>query len=554
MLLHSIGITAAVFISSYGAQAAFSANTPNVMHYWGQNSAGGGSTQGSLASYCNSGQADALILSFLYVFNVGGLPSINFSNACETTFSGTNLLTCPAIGTDIQTCQSKGVKVILSLGGASGSYGFNSDDQGETFAQTIWDMFGGGSSTYRPFGDSVIDGIDLDIEGGPSTGYIAFVKALRSKFSSNFLIGAAPQCPFPDVILGTILDGVGLDFVNVQFYNNYCSAVGNSFNYDTWAKWAQNTSPNKNVKVYFTIPGSSTAAGSGYTPMSTIQSIVPQLASQYPGTFGGVSVWDASQAWNNDQFASQLYSLVKGSGGSGGGTATSTKIIGTSTSTAGATATAVSSSSSTYTSTATSSMATATSTSISGTCPVVGQACSTEGKYVCTTGTSYAVCVYGKWSITSCPSNTQCIPTTDGASIYCGYSSGSNACSAVSARDVLHATLNKGGAFPKPYTSSQVEVQFVVESASTEEFKAVINAHRTNVKPFAKTVTIEFTSPNNVKFTNSDAGTVRQVGTSVRIQADNHKFNQSMAVVVAVKGTVSKGVFVAPKPSSLRIK
>jgi chitinase len=32
-------------------------------------------------------------------------------------------------------------------------------------------MFGGGSSTYRPFGDSVIDGVDLDIEGGPSTGY-----------------------------------------------------------------------------------------------------------------------------------------------------------------------------------------------------------------------------------------------------------------------------------------------------------------------------------------------------------------------------------------------
>jgi chitinase len=32
-------------------------------------------------------------------------------------------------------------------------------------------MFGGGTHQYRPFGDSVIDGIDLDIEGGPSTGY-----------------------------------------------------------------------------------------------------------------------------------------------------------------------------------------------------------------------------------------------------------------------------------------------------------------------------------------------------------------------------------------------
>jgi chitinase len=43
---------------------------------------------------------DAVILSFLDVFNVGGLPDINLSNACAGTyFSGTTLLTCPAVGT-----------------------------------------------------------------------------------------------------------------------------------------------------------------------------------------------------------------------------------------------------------------------------------------------------------------------------------------------------------------------------------------------------------------------------------------------------------------------
>lgn len=355
------------------------------------------------------------------------------------------------------------------------------------------------------------------------------------------MVGAAPQCPFPDAILGSVLDGVGLDFVNVQFYNNYCSAVGNSFNYDTWADWATTKSPNKNVKIYFTVPGSATAAGSGYAPISTIQTIVPQLASQYPGIFGGVSVWDASQAWNNAQFASQLYSLVKGSGG---GTVTTATTKTTTTS-------AISSSSSTTT--ATSSTATATSTSTPGTCVAAGQACSTEGKYVCTTGGAYAVCVYGKWSVTSCPSSTQCIPTTDGASVYCGYSSGSTTCSALSARDILHATLNKGGAVPKPYKASQVEAQFVVASSSADAFKAIINAHRTNIKPFGNTVTIEFTSPSNVKFTSTDTGSIRQVGTSVRIQAKND-FNQSMAIVVGVQGNIKSGVFVAPNPTSLRIK
>ncbi|KAI8343847.1 glycoside hydrolase superfamily, partial [Blakeslea trispora] len=294
-----------------GVQAKYSSNGPNVFYYWGQNSAGGSSTQSSLADYCNSGLADGIILSFLNVFNVGNDPGMNFAGACKTTFTGSDLLSCPTIASDIKSCQSKGVKVLLSLGGAAGAYGFDSDSQAETFATTLWNLFGGGSAKNRPFGDAEIDGIDLDIEGGQPTGYVSLVRAVRSKFGSGFLVGAAPQCPFPDVILGSVIDSIGFDYVNVQFYNNYCSAAGGSFNYDTWANWATSTSPNKDVKVFLTIPGSNTAAGTGYAPISTIQSVVSKISSQYPGTFGGVSVWDASQAWNNGDFASALYNSVK---------------------------------------------------------------------------------------------------------------------------------------------------------------------------------------------------------------------------------------------------
>jgi chitinase len=49
------------------------------------------------------------------------------------------------------------------------------DSAAATFATTIWNLFGGGSSSTRPFGDAVIDGVDLDIEGGPSTGYAVSV-------------------------------------------------------------------------------------------------------------------------------------------------------------------------------------------------------------------------------------------------------------------------------------------------------------------------------------------------------------------------------------------
>ena len=62
------------------------------------------------------------------------------------------------MGTDIKACQAKGKIVTLSLGGAGGSVGFSSDSQAQTFADTVWNMFLGGSSSTRPFGDAVLDG------------------------------------------------------------------------------------------------------------------------------------------------------------------------------------------------------------------------------------------------------------------------------------------------------------------------------------------------------------------------------------------------------------
>lgn len=62
---------------------------------------------------------------------------------------------------DIQTCQDAGKVVLLSLGGAIGNYGFSSSSEAQTFATTLWQLFGEGSSDTRPFGTSVIDGFDL---------------------------------------------------------------------------------------------------------------------------------------------------------------------------------------------------------------------------------------------------------------------------------------------------------------------------------------------------------------------------------------------------------
>lgn len=290
-------------------------NAAELALYWGQASAG---SQKSLAEYCSSTPGDIYIVSFLSAFSGSGTPTLNLAGACSDTFSGSSLLHCSQVAQDIKTCQSQGKKILLSLGGASGAYGFSSDADGEAFAQTLWDTFGGGSTANRPFDDAVVDGFDFDIENNNQVGYVALANKLRQLFSTapskQFYISAAPQCPYPDASVGDLLSKAQVDYAFIQFYNNYCSTTGSQFNWDTWQNFATNTSPNKSIKLFLGLPGSSSAAGSGYASPDQVK----QTLSQISGTtnFGGISVWDASQAdlnvINGQSFASLLGAMLSG--------------------------------------------------------------------------------------------------------------------------------------------------------------------------------------------------------------------------------------------------
>jgi chitinase len=48
--------------------------------------------------------------------------------------------------------------VTISIGGAYGDVGFVSNSQAEEFADTIWNLFLGGSNSTRPFGSAILDG------------------------------------------------------------------------------------------------------------------------------------------------------------------------------------------------------------------------------------------------------------------------------------------------------------------------------------------------------------------------------------------------------------
>ncbi|KAI9296991.1 chitinase, partial [Neoconidiobolus thromboides FSU 785] len=277
--------------------------------YWGQNSYGASHPNAptewekSLGEYCDDVSIDMIIISFLYNFNIHNdqaLPELNLSYHCNTTFvEHPSLLKCPNIEKDIIYCQSKNKRILLSLGGASGTYGFTNLNQISTFTKTIWDSYLGGNGKYRPFGSAILDGIDLDIEGGSDLGYAELVHSFREYYvrstNKRYIIAAAPQCVFPDAFLGKAFMQAHFDYIFIQFYNNYCGVNNmNQFNYDQWHQWAIKNSINPNVKLYLGVPGSVNAANQGYlNPVSLIE-ILDKL-KKYT-SFAGVMIWDASQS------------------------------------------------------------------------------------------------------------------------------------------------------------------------------------------------------------------------------------------------------------------
>ncbi|EJD42180.1 glycoside hydrolase [Auricularia subglabra TFB-10046 SS5] len=328
------GAVAAVLALAALADAFSNSRFDNVVAYWGQNSNGAlhpGDTsayQQRLGYYCgDDSPVDVFPLAFLNnFFAQGGMPSLDLANICATSnhaaFPGTLLPDCSFLADDIRQCQAKGKIVTLSLGGATATTSFKSDQDGENFAQLLWDLFLGGSSKTRPFGDAILDGLDMDIEGGDKTGHIAMLNKIRELAkgaSKQYYITAAPQCPYPDLNLQSTLNVAVFDAVYVQFYNNYCSLPkynSTAFNFGVWDVWGKTISPNKDIKVYLGAPGSQGSAGSGYVDIDTLKTIAATTRKAFP-TFGGVMFWDMSSSYANGRMDRQIKQALVANGGTG---------------------------------------------------------------------------------------------------------------------------------------------------------------------------------------------------------------------------------------------
>jgi chitinase len=249
--------------------------------YWGQNG-----NEGSLADACNTNNYQFVNIAFLSTFGNGQNPQLNLAGHCDPASNG-----CTNFSKDIKTCQSKGIKVLLSIGGGTGSYSLNSSHDATQLANYLWNNFLGGRSSSRPLGDAVLDGIDFDIEAGGEH-YDDLAKALNG-FSSQrrVYLSAAPQCPYPDAHLDSAIKTGLFDYVWVQFYNNpQCQySSGNTNNLvNAWNQWTSSQAK----QVFLGVPANDAAAPSGgFIPSDVLNSqVLPAIKGS--AKYGGVMIWD----------------------------------------------------------------------------------------------------------------------------------------------------------------------------------------------------------------------------------------------------------------------
>ncbi|XP_038708232.1 hevamine-A-like [Tripterygium wilfordii] len=250
--------------------------------YWGQNG-----NEGTLTQTCATNKYGYVNIAFLNKFGNGQTPGINLAGHCDPASGG-----CKAVSTGIKNCQNQGIKVMLSIGGGVGSYSLSSRADAKNVADYLWNNFLGGQSSSRPLGDAVLDGIDFDIELGSNSFYDDLARYLSSYSNrgKKIYLTAAPQCPFPDDLLGNALNTGLFDYVWVQFYNNPpCQyRAGNTNNLiNSWKQW---TTSIRAGSIFLGLPAAPAAAGSGYIPANVLTSqVLPAIKGS--AKYGGIMLW-----------------------------------------------------------------------------------------------------------------------------------------------------------------------------------------------------------------------------------------------------------------------
>jgi chitinase len=216
---------------------------------------------------------------------------------------------------DIQTLQSRGQKVVLSVGGANGTITVDDAASAANFASSVY-------SLIQEYG---FNGVDIDLENGVDPTYMASaLEQLESDVGSSLIITLAPQTVDTQTT-GDDYFQLALDIqpiltmINTQYYN---SGTMNGCDGNVYAEGTENfitalacteleggLSPSQ---VGLGLPASTSAAGSGYVDPSVVNDALDCLAAlencgsfvpptAWPGIRGVMTWsinWDASNGYN----------------------------------------------------------------------------------------------------------------------------------------------------------------------------------------------------------------------------------------------------------------
>ncbi|WP_221420230.1 Ig-like domain-containing protein [Fulvivirga sp. M361] len=256
------------------------------------------------------------------VVNIAFAEPATFGGADMAFFPSSDVTSDAKFRQDVRLLQSRGQKVLISMGGANGRIELLTPQDAQTFSNAMINII----ETYG------FDGMDIDLEGtslGLSSGdndfrnptspkivnFIAGTQAVLNHFGPDFILTAAPETAFVQGGNSVYAGAFGaylpviyhfrndLDYIHVQDYNSGCMLGLDGICYSQGtadfhvamtemllqgfpvAGHSVNFPALKQEQVAFGVPASPQAAGGGYTNPQDIQKALDYLIK---GTsFGG---------------------------------------------------------------------------------------------------------------------------------------------------------------------------------------------------------------------------------------------------------------------------
>ncbi|KAK3165145.1 hypothetical protein QOZ80_1AG0029480 [Eleusine coracana subsp. coracana] len=283
--------------------AHVAAASVNISVYWGQNG-----DEGSLVETCRTGRYALVIIAFLSESANTRKPALNLAGHCNGT-SGT----CASLATDIASCQSSGVKVLLSIRGsgvyaiaggdpsAAEQYRFPFSLEEQELANFLWNSFlGGDGGTFlsRPFGSAELDGIDFNIYNDLAANYYNdLAKNLTSLYQGakngrRYMLTAAMDCSYDSAhdTIGKALRTGLFDHVWVRFYDDKSCQYAPGDERNLTGSWQQWTRALPSASLFLGLPASHEASSEGYIAPRILESDVLPVVNR-SANYGGIMLW-----------------------------------------------------------------------------------------------------------------------------------------------------------------------------------------------------------------------------------------------------------------------